>query len=219
VDGPDLRNPAAPAVARSGNVRAENVGRKVSASRWVVPGETVQVQGAAIASGMFYFGEAVALLNGIPSTQYPINPKLPASPGQGDVAGASMPYWPSYASMTPQARRAFLNWMAGGRKDPSCGIGHVFVFFYGLEHRLFMEGRAEDARAHATEVRRLFSIYGSSSNSFRGYAEQFLSCAALLAGAARPPPSLTPDVGGEAEIPLAIRLHLGAKLSASAPVP
>ena len=184
------------------------------AAKWVRPGEAVQVQDTTISSGLFYCGGALRLPDGRAVQQYAINPKLPASRGQGDVTGASMPYWPSYASMTPQARRAFLNWMAGGRKDPSCGIGHVFIFFYGIEHRLFVEGRAEDARALATEVRRLFSIYGSN-NSFRGYAEKFLSCAALLAGAARAPPSLTPDIGTEAEIPLAVRLHLGAKLAAS----
>jgi hypothetical protein len=29
--------------------------------------------------------------------------------------------------------------MQDGRRDPRCGIGHVFLFFYGLEHRLFKE--------------------------------------------------------------------------------
>jgi hypothetical protein len=70
--------------------------------------------------------------------QYAINPKLPISSAQADVRGNSMPYWPSYASITPFARRAFLEWMAGGRKDPAYGISYVFLFLYGLVASLRM---------------------------------------------------------------------------------
>jgi hypothetical protein len=46
-----------------------------------------------------------------------------------------MPYWPSYGDISPAARRAFLDWLSTGRQDSTYGIGHVFIFFYGLEHR------------------------------------------------------------------------------------
>ncbi|MFX9995561.1 TerB N-terminal domain-containing protein, partial [Acinetobacter baumannii] len=80
----------------------------------------------------------------------------------------SMSYWPSYTDMSPAARRAFLDWMQDGRRNPAYGIGHVFMFFYGLEHRLFVD-RGDDAVLLVREVERLLTIYGSN-NSFRGYA-------------------------------------------------
>ncbi len=125
-----------------------------------------------------------------------------------------MPYWPSYEFMTPEARRAFLDWMKGGRKDLACGIGYVFIFFYGLEHRMFLENGGENPQVLVAEVKRLLSIYGGN-NSFRGYATKFLTCVRLVAGAPISPPQLSPDIGGTTEIPLNIRLYLGAKLAKS----
>ncbi len=72
---------------------------------------------AELSGGMFYYGGWLPL-EGSATRQYAVNPKLPAS-GSADVEGRSMPYWPSYADISPGARRAFLDWMAGGRRDPS----------------------------------------------------------------------------------------------------
>ncbi len=47
-----------------------------------------------------------------------------------------MYYWPHYAQISPEARLAQLQWQSTGRRDPRFGIGHVFIFFYGLEHRV-----------------------------------------------------------------------------------
>jgi hypothetical protein len=48
-------------------------------------------------------------------------------------------YWPSYARLTPEARRCYLEWLAMGRRNPSIDIGYVFIFFYGLERRLLVD--------------------------------------------------------------------------------
>jgi hypothetical protein len=200
-----------PAVApASVNRRAEpristTIPQVLSTAKWVQPGEAIQIQTTTIASGFFYFGEAVTTRDGGSITQYAINPKLPASRGEGDVAGSSMPYWPSYASITPQARRAFLNWMNGGRKDPACGIGHVFIFFYGLEHRMFLENGGGTPEALVAEVKRLLLIYGSNK-SFQQYATKFLGYALVAAGVPLTPPRLSPNMGGKPEIPLSVRL-------------
>jgi tellurite resistance protein len=186
--------------------------RKPSAATWIEPSVTVNVQGTEITTGLFYFGEAVPLPDGGLVTQYAINPALKVSSGRGDVAGSSMPYWPSYASITPQARRAFLSWMKGGRKDPAFAIGHVFMFFYGLEHRLFLDHGGEAPQVFIAEVTRLLSIYGDN-DSFRGYATTFLDCTLLSTGAPPPQPVLTPEIRGEREIPLNVRLYLGKKLA------
>jgi hypothetical protein len=125
-----------------------------------------------------------------------------------------MPYWPSYVSITPSARRAFLDWMAGGRKAPEYGIGHVFLFFYGLEHRQFIENSPTAARVLIPEVKRLLSIYGKNS-SFQGYANNFLFHARLAARIPFDAPKLSPEPNGSPYLDPAVRLYLGGKLTSS----
>ena len=188
--------------------------RRSPNARWVNQGEPVKIQNFDISLGLFYLGEALAMPDGRIIDQYAINQKLPVSLAQSDVGGSSMPYWPSYASLTPSARRAFLEWMAGGRKDPTYGIGFVFLFFYGAEHRLFIEGNLIAAHVLIPEIERLLSIYGQN-HSFCGYATNFLIHARLAAGLPLEPPRLSPERSASPDLPLQVRLYLGEKLSAS----
>ena len=160
---------------------------------------------------MFYYGGWIPVTGG-GTRQYAINPKLPAS-ASADVEGGSMPYWPSYAEISPAARRAFLDWMAGGRRDPAYGIGLVFLFVYGLEHRLFVEG-GDDAPQLVREVERLLAIYGAN-NSFHGYATNFLNFARLARGGRLELHKLSPERSGGAEMDLPTRLYLGERLAVS----
>ncbi len=164
---------------------------------------------------MFYYGDWVPVAGGA-VRQYAINPRLPAL-GSPDVEGRSMPYWPSYLDISPAARRAFLDWMAAGRRDAAYGIGLVFLFFYGLEHRLFLEG-GNDAPLLVREVERLLDIYGAN-NSFHGYATNFLTFARLTQGERPEPPKLSPERGGGSEMALSTRLYLGARLAVSSTLP
>ncbi|MCL0859905.1 TerB N-terminal domain-containing protein, partial [Klebsiella pneumoniae] len=34
-------------------------------------------------------------------------------------------YWPSFSSLSPEARGAYVSWLASDRSDPSCPIGYV----------------------------------------------------------------------------------------------
>jgi hypothetical protein len=188
--------------------------RRSANATWVDPGKPVKIQSFDISSGLFYLGEALAMPDGRTIDQYTVNPKLPVSPVQSDVGGSSMPYWPSYASIAPSARRAFLEWMAGGRRDPAYGISYVFLFFYGLEHRLFMERNSSAPRELIQEVERLLAIYGQNG-SFRGYATNFLVHARLATGLPLDPPRLSPDRTAPPDLPPQVRLYLGERLSAS----
>jgi tellurite resistance protein len=189
-------------------------GRSASAAaKWVRPGETITIQGVTITSGLFYFGEAVSF-DGAEIDAYVLNPQLSARTPRPDVAGASMPYWPSYADVTPTARRAFLDWMATGRQAASYGIGHVFLFFYGLEHRLFVERDLSSAPILITEVERLIATR-SDSDSFQGYARRFVDVAKCAAGMPLPVPEISAERAYSAEMDLGVRLHLGRRLSGS----
>src|SRR3546814_11495488 len=86
-----------------------------------------------------------------------------------------MDYWPSYSDISATARRAYLSWLAERRNAAGADIGHVFLFFYGLERRVLvaadLDQHARGQRATiAPEILRLPSIYGCPSGSFRTYS-------------------------------------------------
>lgn len=107
-----------------------------------------------------------------------IDGTLPVEP-RGTVPAERLPYWPSYFSAAPDQRACYLDWLLGGRSDPSIQLGYVFIYFYGLERRVIID-RA-DYVPIAQEVIRLCSIY-NHSNSFRNYSSAFLWLTILLAG-------------------------------------
>lgn len=146
---------------------------------WVPPGQPVTIQRKQIPGGMLYVGQELVSASGHRGVEPAlIVPKLPVA-GPPDRKGETMPYWPSYSTIQPQARAAFLEWLAGGRQDPHAAIGYVFLFLYGLERRVLLDARhdrkaREEIPAIATEVKRLLSIYGRN-RSFAGYAGSFLA--------------------------------------------
>ncbi len=146
-----------------------------------------------------------------------IDPKLPVSRRDVDPAGDTMSYWPSYSSISPSARRSYLEWLADHRQDPDIGIGHVFLFFYGLERRLFVDRSAEEAAAIIAEVRRLLGIYGGNG-SFNSYARRLLDAGELLIGTPNAAPEPAPDLRDGYEIPISIKVHLGTRLAAGHPL-
>src|SRR5262249_14733227 len=88
-----------------------------------------------------------------------------------------MSYWPSYASATPDQRAQYLDWMATGRFASDIDIGYVFIFFYGLERRVLIDG--QDDQLAREEVDRLFGMFAGQSASFRNYATNFLAFTSL----------------------------------------
>ena len=96
----------------------------------------------------------------------------------GNAATAEdLPYWPTYSQATSSQRARYLDWLAGGRSDPSVALGYVFIFFYGLERRVLVD-RADHEVVRA-ELDRLLAIYGGVSPSFRGYASALAGFMAL----------------------------------------
>jgi uncharacterized tellurite resistance protein B-like protein len=105
--------------------------------------------------------------------------ELPLPVGGSDPA--ALPYWPTYHDCSAAQRARYLEWLYGGRRDPTVEIGYVFLFFYGLERRVLVDG--EDHELVIEELLRLLSIY-TSSRSFGTYATSLLWLTIYL-GAAR----------------------------------
>lgn len=191
---------------------------------WVPPRKAVTVAGYDIPGGMLYVGRRLRSLRswGAPDPAL-IDPSLRVNRGQPDRSGQFMSYWPSYSEMAPTSRAAYLEWLAGGRRDPSACIGYVFLFFYGIEHRILVDAQhsaraKEEIPVLLKEVEELLQVYGSN-RSFRGYASNLLDFASLLSRpldiAALEPPKEA--VGWE--YPLRLKLALAAMSKAGEPVP
>ena len=133
-----------------------------------------------------------------------------------------MGYWPSYSTIAPGCRAAYLQWLADGRHAPGAYIGYVFLYYYGLERRLLVDAKwSAAARAEReallVEVRRLLGIYGMNG-SFRGYAESLLSFMAPADDKRRylsPPPTRREGW----ELPFELRLGLGQLAADAKPLP
>ncbi|MDP9555097.1 UNVERIFIED_ORG: putative tellurite resistance protein B-like protein [Pseudomonas parafulva] len=184
---------------------------KPTGVRWLIEGESINVAGLAIPGGLLYITErATQFGQSEPSL---IDATLRVARSPMNLTERQMPYWPSYRSITPETRRAYLQWLAGGRRQPA-DAGYVFLFFYGLERRALIDAPS-DPQAQAeipaikAEVERLLGLYGDN-NSFRGYATRFL--AHIDAGSVQPQsylrePDASPADGYE--LPMSLRVALG----------
>ncbi|HLR38415.1 MAG TPA: TerB N-terminal domain-containing protein [Chitinophagaceae bacterium] len=150
---------------------------------WVPKNKTIQINGYEISGGLIYVGKNLAKASrnyGLNVEPALINPRLSINKKSPDYEGSTLNYWPSYSNLTPNARAAYLEWLANGKKDPNMPIGYVFLYYYGLERRLLhdLDGGIKENSQYEVElikdeIRRLLDIYGTNS-SFRRYASQLL---------------------------------------------
>lgn len=181
--------------------------------RWVPVGEAIEIAGELFESGMVYVGnrraDYVESLD--PSL---INLKLKVARGAVNISMHLKGSKQNYRYISIDARRAYLQWLSSGRKDPEANIGCVFLFFYGLERRALVDAM-DDSSAEADipeivfEVERLISIYGGNIY-FKRHACNFLEF--LGANRARnnlylsDPPVAKPYIDG---MPIELRIGLG----------
>jgi uncharacterized tellurite resistance protein B-like protein len=81
-------------------------------------------------------------------------------------------YWPNYSALNPTQRRCYVNWLAQQRRDSDPGqraLGYLFLFFYGLERRICLEGDQDPGLID--EILGLLQFYGAAhaSRSLRSY--------------------------------------------------
>lgn len=191
-------------------------------ARWIPGDEIVEIAGLRISGGMLYVGHNLPGGNRYPDPAL-IDPRRNVAK-QGDFTERHTDYWPSYSAISAQARRAYLNWLADGRKHPEADVGYVFLYFYGLERRalidIFRNGGDKSELPHiAAELRRLLGIYGPRSHSFRSYCSRFLDFLALIDY----PPKLytqpVPVLTSSGELPFYLRLAIGQATVDRTPIP
>ena len=211
-----------------------DAGRRVPAPRaghgtatWIPPGQSVNVAGVSIPGGMLYVGTSLRTPGGRADPCL-LDPSKKVAAWAAYTDCNLMGYWPSYTEISPEARRAYLQWLTGGRQDPLVDIGYVFLFFYGLERRAIIDGSSEgdvakaaeaDLPAIASEVRRLLAVYGNRNGSFKRYAMEFLSMVEMASLSEKLYSKPAPAFPSSHELPLYIRLALGQCAVDKVPVP
>jgi hypothetical protein len=81
-------------------------------------------------------------------------------------------YWPQYANLSPSQRDSYIDWLATGREKPLTDYGYLFLFFFGLERRMLVDG--EDAEPIIRELLKLRKRY-STSDAFFNTATHFIA--------------------------------------------
>jgi uncharacterized protein/uncharacterized tellurite resistance protein B-like protein len=189
---------------------------------WISAGQTTVIKALNIPGGLLYVGSTLMAPDGSVEPAQ-IDPRLEVDSRPTAPQERLFGYWPRYSEISPAARRAYLTWLMGGRQDPSADVGHVFLFFYGLERRVLVDTKT-DAAARAevptivAEVERLQTIY--SNRSFQSYTKAFLeyvtaSSAFEKALYSKEPPLATASCG----LPLLLRAGLGQSALDGMPVP
>lgn len=180
--------------------------------RWIPAGESVEIAGMLIPGGLLYVGRP-KLKSGQVADPSLIATNEPVA-SRGDYTERQFSYWPSYSTISSEARRAYLNWLQKGRSDPLADIGFVFLFFYGLERRVIIDS-PENVSARQewplimNELQRLIEIYGDLSGSFRNYAGKLVDWMSLGNCSRTLYREQLPDFAKSYELPVYIKLALG----------
>ncbi|UIN00400.1 TerB N-terminal domain-containing protein [Yersinia ruckeri] len=173
-------------------------------ARWVLPAEVITVGGIEITGGHFYFGQRMKPAGQNLSDYYDdgseaslIDDTLKIYPKPYIYEDSSLGYWPSFSSLSPVARGAYLSWLASDRCDASCPVGYVFIYLYGLERRALVDSLDENTSDAEfcdlfKEIRRLRSVF-IENRSFRNYSSQLLEAMSIL----RPDVNLAADLDNE----------------------
>ncbi|MEO8488169.1 TerB N-terminal domain-containing protein [Pseudomonas sp.] len=189
--------------------------------RWIRADESITVNGHLIEGGMLYFTEN----SGRPAASDPslIDGQLSIQKSHVDIAEKLTSYWPSYSTISPAARRGYVQWLSGGRNGYPVDVGYVFIFFYGLERRALIDAITDEVArselpAIIEEVKRLRTLYGDNA-SFRGYASNLISHIQTMNVEPQMYLKAPPRIDSNGfELPMGLRVALGQMASDQYPL-
>ena len=80
---------------------------------------------------------------------------------------------PSWQGLSPAGRGEYLQWLAGGRRDEAVGTDILWLYAFGLERRIFVDGPKErfavsERMAIVRELERLANLYADREYFVRG---------------------------------------------------
>ncbi len=188
-----------------------------SSEAWIPSGRSANVAGFDLGS-MIYVGKPpFDRSRGSKCSAY-IDPSLSVSKRDLDLEGEGLPYWPNYSDITPRARGTYLHWLSEGRNGPQYNPGYLFLYFYGLERRFFVDqSSSEERKLIVEEVKRLLRIY-PENYSVRSYLGRFIDVAEMLVLG---PASIKPNYEIDRisfELPASILIAIGSRIALQRPI-
>jgi tellurite resistance protein len=155
--------------------------RPVAKLDWYSPKQCLIHAGFLIDSGMVYASDRALAWPGEPSA---IITSLPVAAVSAHPL-VDFGYYPSYDRISAEQRRCYLEWLSAGRVDidpAKRSLGYVFIFFYGLERRILLDGDRDPSLLQ--EIIRLLEHYGPAhrSRSLKTYFLQLLHFAGWQLG-------------------------------------
>lgn len=165
---------------------------ETTTARWIKPGESIIIHNVVISLGKFYFGRQFKkdvkgehhYYCNDGSDASLVNDVFPVQHESELYQDELLRYWPSYSTLSPGGRGAYLSWLAGERNDPATPIGYVFIYFYGLERRILVDDIQEaisddEFQELFKEVLRLREVF-QENNSFYRYSTRLMELMCLL---------------------------------------
>ncbi|MBW5816584.1 TerB N-terminal domain-containing protein [Yersinia kristensenii] len=167
------KNPSAGPKGKQPDISRGSLAR----ASWLRPGELAVVAGINLPDGMVYIGNKYKS-NRTGAEPAFINPSMDVAPEEIDISLPLIDNTPDYSTCSPEARKGYLQWLSDGRKSPNADISYVFLFFYGLEHRILIDAAIDPIAKKElpileSEINRLLNIYGKN-NAFNHYAQNLL---------------------------------------------
>src|SRR5262249_29902148 len=142
-----------------------------------------------------------------------IKSDLPIGHAHAFPSGGDLGYWPSYSTISADARAVYLDWLASG-KQAGADIRFVLLYFYGLERRALFDARHSalariEIPAIQAEIERLLALY-PEERLFQQFAKDFLVAAHSSIGPIDPRAIAPPMLNTGWEFPLSLRVALGS---------
>jgi TerB N-terminal domain/TerB-C domain/Tellurite resistance protein TerB len=211
-------------MVESGILHVPSLGR-TKQQCWIPVDQTVAIADYEI-PGMVYVSDSLSSIKNYnliePSL---ISPSLKVNSHKPDYEGKHLDYSPTYGRIPPASRAAYLEWLANERRDPDVHVGYLWLFFYGLERRVFYDllgaGRQPDTSLQEIEVileevQRLRSIYSAEQYAtFQHKAKVFTDLCSVLYSETSLYDSIDPF---ETNI-LLLQIGLGQLVVAKQPIP
>ncbi len=145
--------------------------------RWVPVGKEVVIAGKSLTMGNFYVGERFVLPKAYRASAWSqylftptINPELEVS----DLFEVEKPF-SSYTDMTPYKRSVYLKWLSGEISILEVPIGLIFLYFYGLEIRMFVDSNSVvENRIDILKIAIEFSRVEGLDTQVRQFLDRFI---------------------------------------------
>ncbi|CAG4899016.1 tellurite resistance TerB family protein [Paraburkholderia gardini] len=194
-----------------------------SSTRWVMPGETVDIEDLPIGRGFFYVGDFRRGRPG-PVDACVIDTGAQVAQEAADPAADIGIVPPGYATLSGEERRTYIEWLASPRRKPDIHTRYLFLHLFGFERRVLIDGAAgkvsEAEYGEMTrELQRMLNL--DADYSWQRHVRNLLDFIDLMAARTGKVYDQKPPNGSATgyQVPLNVRVAFGQAALDRHPVP